>query len=104
MANEPEDHRNSHAEKKAGDNREIKSGVFAAVDDVAGKVAKPEGQLSPKVEKCAHEDENASENEKGTAEFAQRFHGKILPQAAENFSKSFLYYFLNKLARYILLA
>jgi hypothetical protein len=81
---EPEEEREGGAEDKTGDDREVESGVFAAVDDVAGKFSEAEGEFSAKVKKSANKDEESAENEEGAAEFAKRVHPGILPEPAEN--------------------
>ena len=57
--------------------------MFATMDDVAGKVAKTEGELSTEVQKSAQNDEEPTENEEGAAEFAEGVHPGILPEIAE---------------------
>jgi hypothetical protein len=74
VGDEPEEERNAKAEDKAGDDREVKGGVFAAVDDIAGKFSQAEGQFFAGVEKSANEGEEAAEEKKGAAEFAKRVH------------------------------
>jgi hypothetical protein len=49
MGEEPEKEGKSGAEDEAGDDGEIESGVFAAVDDVAGKFAQAEGEFAPEI-------------------------------------------------------
>jgi hypothetical protein len=53
------------------------------MDDVAGKFSQAEGQLATEVEKRADEDQESTENEEGTAEFAEGVHPGILPEIAE---------------------
>jgi hypothetical protein len=50
VGKEPEEQRKSHAEDEAGDDREIESGVFAAVHDVAGEAAKMERELVSEID------------------------------------------------------
>ena len=50
VGEEPEDQREAYAEDKASDDGKIKGGVFAAVDDVAGKAAESERQAPAKIE------------------------------------------------------
>jgi len=57
--------------------------VFATMDDVAGKVAETEGELSTEVQKSAQGDEEPTENEEGPAEFAEKVHPGILPEIAK---------------------
>jgi hypothetical protein len=51
--------------------------VLAAVDDVAGEASQAEGQFSAEKEKCANENDKASEEEECAAEFAERIHNEI---------------------------
>jgi hypothetical protein len=83
MGEKPEENREGCAEHKAGDDREIEGRVFAAVDDVAGKLSEAKGEFCDEVQKGADEDEKAPEEEENAAEFAKRFHPRILPEAAE---------------------
>jgi hypothetical protein len=76
VGDEPEEERNAEAEDKAGDYGKVKRGVFATVGDIAGKFSQPEGEFLAEVEKSANEDEEATEEKKGAAEFAERIHGK----------------------------
>ncbi len=83
MGEEPEEERERGAKYETGNDWKIKGGVFAAMDDVARKAAKPEGQFATKVEKSAGEDEKASKQEESAAEFANGVHYRILLQAAD---------------------
>jgi hypothetical protein len=83
VGNEPEEERNAEAEDNAGDDRKVKRGVFAAVDDVAGKAAEAQGKFSAEVEKSANEHQEATEEEQGAAEFAQRVHEESLKEKAK---------------------
>lgn len=76
MSKEPEEQGEAEAEGEAGDDGKVEGGVFAAVDDVSGETAETEGEFSAKVEKRAYDDEEAAENEKGAAEFAEGIHRK----------------------------
>jgi len=86
MSKKPEEERDGGAEEEAGDDREVEAGVFAAVNDVAGKFSKAEGEFSAEIEKSADEDEKTAEEEQGAAEFAKRVHAGILPEPAEKLS------------------
>jgi len=57
--------------------------VFAAMDDVARKAAKAEGQSATKVEKSAGKDKKASKQEESASEFTNGVHYRILLQAAD---------------------
>jgi hypothetical protein len=67
--------------------------VFATVDDIAGKAAETEGELSPEVKKSAQKNEESPENENCAAEFAKRVHSRILLQGAlKSFPIAFVTY------------
>ena len=87
MREEPEEQRECGAEEEAGDDGKVERGVFAAVDDVAGKFSQAERELCAKVKKSANKDEESAENEEGAAEFAKRVHPGILPESAEKLSR-----------------
>ena len=76
MGEEPEEQREGGAEHEAGDDRKIERGVFATVDDVAGKAAETQRELAAKVEKRAKNDQEDAENEEHAAEFAEGIHEK----------------------------
>jgi hypothetical protein len=76
VGDEPEEERNTEAEDETSDNRKVKRGVCAAVDDVAGKFSQAEREFSAEIQKGADEDEETSEEKKDAAEFAERAHGK----------------------------
>jgi hypothetical protein len=80
MGEEPEEQRKPKAEEEAGDDREIESGVLAAVEDIAGNAAKTQRKSSTEVEKCADEDEEPSQNEEGAAKITERIHRTSLEQ------------------------
>jgi hypothetical protein len=83
MREEPEDQRKSGAEDETGDDGEIKCGVFAAMDDVAGKFSQTEREFAAEIEKCAEENKETAKKQEGAAEFAKRIHSKSL--GAEEF-------------------
>jgi hypothetical protein len=80
MGEEPEEQAQTDAEEQAGHNWEVESGVFAAMDDVAGTAAETERQLAAEVEKSANEDEKAAEEEERAAEFAKGIHKWIVAE------------------------
>ena len=80
VVEEPEEEREGGAEKEAGDDREVKSRVFAAMQDVAGEAAEMEGEFATEKEKSACEDEEATEEKKSAAEFARGVHGGIVAE------------------------
>ena len=73
---EPEEEREAEAQNETGDDGKIKRGVFATMDDVAGKTAEAEREFSAEVEKSAKKYEQTAEEEERAAEFAERVHGK----------------------------
>ena len=83
MSRKPEEEREGHAEKQAGDDREVESGVFAAMDDVAGQPAEAKRKFLAEIKKSTQNDEQSTENKNRAAEFAKRVHSGILPQAAD---------------------
>jgi hypothetical protein len=83
VGEEPEEERNAEAEDETSDNRKVKRGVFAAVDDVAGKAPEAQGKFSAEVEKSANEYEEATEEEQGAAEFAEKVHEESLKEKAK---------------------
>lgn len=82
VGEEPEEERKGEAEHEAGDDGEIESGVFAAVDDVAGKSSKAEGEFSADEQKSTDDEEETSEEEEGAAEFAERIHKNIIEEGS----------------------
>jgi hypothetical protein len=92
MGEEPEKQREKGAEEQAGNDGKVESGVFAAMDDVAGQSSKTKGKLAAKVEESADEREQPTQEEEGAAEFAERFHDWILPEAAGRQPKQIAYY------------
>jgi hypothetical protein len=76
VGKEPKEEREASAEKETGDDREVESEVFAAVNDVAREAAEALREFSAEVKKSAGENEKGAENEEGAAEFAVGIHGK----------------------------
>jgi hypothetical protein len=74
MSKKPEEERKAEAENEAGDDGEVESGVFAAVNDVAGKAAEAQREFSAEVKQSADEDQEGAENEESAAEFAEGIH------------------------------
>jgi hypothetical protein len=70
----PEEKGKSGAQEEACDDGEIKCGVFAAMDDVAGKFAKTERQPGAEIEKCADENKETTEEQEPATEFAEWVH------------------------------
>lgn len=57
--------------------------MFAAMDDVTGKAAEAEREFPPEVKESAYEDEEATKEEEGAADFAEEIHKKSLEQTQE---------------------
>jgi hypothetical protein len=70
----PEEKAQSGAEDEARDDREVKSGVFAAVDDIAWQFAETEWEFAAEVKKGASENKKSAKDQKSAAEFAERVH------------------------------
>jgi hypothetical protein len=83
VGEEPEEKRQSEAEDEAGDDGEIESGVFAAVDDVAGEAAEAEGETAAEVKQGAGDGNDGAEDEEGAAEFAEGIHECIVARRNE---------------------
>ncbi len=81
MGEEPEDQSEAYAEGDRSCDWEVEGGVFAAVDDVAGEAAEAEREFAGEVEESARGDEDAAEDQEGTAEVAGWIHGGSLAQA-----------------------
>jgi hypothetical protein len=75
VGEEPEEKRQREAEHETGDDREIESGVFAAMDDVTRKAAEAERKAGAEVKEGADDGKHAPENEEGAPEFAEGLHG-----------------------------
>jgi hypothetical protein len=80
VIDQPEEERKTDAEDEAGDDREIESSVFAAIDNVPREAAEAEGRFAAEVEKCTDENDKASEEEERAAEFAEGVHKKIVEE------------------------
>ncbi len=83
MGEEPEEERKGGAEEEARDDREVESGVFAAMDDVAGEAAEAQRKFSAEVEKSADQYEEGAENQESAAEFAEGIHKKKIVKEME---------------------
>jgi hypothetical protein len=84
VGEEPEKERKREAKHKASDNGKVESGVFAAMNDVAGKLSQAEGELVAEIQKSADKNEKCSKEKKRAAEIAERVHEVILSEAAIN--------------------
>lgn len=80
MREKPEEQRNGEAENEASYDGEVEGGVFAAVDDVAGKFSETEGELSAEVENGADDGEQGTEEKEDAAELAKGIHRSIIEE------------------------
>ena len=80
MREKPEKHGNGEAENEASYDGEIEGGVFAAVDDVAGKFSETEGELSAEVENGTDDGEQGTEEKEDAAELAEGIHRSIIEE------------------------
>ena len=78
--NEPEDQRQDDRDHQAGDDREVEEAVLGLDADVAGEVTETERKLAAEIQKGADEDEQTTEGEKHTAEFAEGIHEGIIEE------------------------
>jgi hypothetical protein len=62
LVDDPENQAEQHADDHAGDQREIKGGALAAMDDVAGQAAETKGKLAAEIEERTDDDENGTED------------------------------------------
>ncbi|HEX4545715.1 MAG TPA: hypothetical protein VH110_05100 [Candidatus Acidoferrum sp.] len=76
MGKEPEEEGKGEAEDEAGDDGNVEGGVFAAMNDVAGKATEPQGKFAAEIEKGADQDEEGTEEEESAAEIANWVHGQ----------------------------
>jgi len=74
VGEEPEEKREDDAEEQAGDDREVESGVFAAMDDVAGEFSKAKRQLAAKIKKSAEKNQKTAQEKESPSQLAKRFH------------------------------
>jgi hypothetical protein len=81
MGEEPEEERKYHAEYEARDDGKVESGMFTAMDDVAGEFAEAEWEFGAEVEKSADDYEDDAEQEKSAAEVTERIHKSIIKEA-----------------------
>jgi hypothetical protein len=82
VRDEPEEKRERDTEEQTGDDGKVESGVFAAVNDVAGQFSEAEGKLVSEIEKSPEKNEKTCEEKKRAAEFTERVHEVILPEGA----------------------
>jgi hypothetical protein len=78
LGKEPEKESQRQADENRGGDREIKSGVFTAVEDIARKAAEAEGEFGTEVEKEADGRQDQAEDNQHAAEIAEGVHEVIL--------------------------
>jgi hypothetical protein len=71
VVDEPEEQTEGEAHDETSDNRKIKRGVFAAMNDVAGKAAESKWEFAAEEEKSADEKEHRSKDKQSPAKFAK---------------------------------
>jgi len=81
MGEEPEEEGKCRAEYDARHDGKVESGMFTAMDDVAGEFAEAEGEFGAEVEKSAGNYKDAAEKEKSAAEVTERIHKSIIEEA-----------------------
>jgi hypothetical protein len=74
VGEEPEEEREADAQDKAGDDWEVKSSVFSAMNDVAGQMAETKREFSAGAQKSADKGKECADDEESPAEFAERSH------------------------------
>ena len=67
MIDDPDEQAEDDADDCAGDDGEIECAVFAAMNNVAGKTAKAQGEFSAEVKESPDKDEYGTENQKRAA-------------------------------------
>ena len=78
MREEPEEEREGEAEDEAGDDREVKRSMLAAMNDVSGKFAEPKRQFRVEIENGTDNHQQNPEEEQSAAKLAERFHASII--------------------------
>jgi hypothetical protein len=81
MGEEPEEEGKCRAEYDARHDGKVESGMFTAMDDVAGEFTEAEGEFGAEVEKSAEDYEDDAEQEKSAAEVTKRIHKSIIEEA-----------------------
>lgn len=82
--NKPKQKAQAEAEEQARNNWKIECGVFAAMDDVAGKSSQAKGEPSAKVKQSPDKNKQASQEQQNAAQFAKWIHlGILMEDCAE---------------------
>ena len=81
MGEEPEEKRKAETENEASDNGEVKGGVFAAMNNVAGEAAETEREFAAEIEEGSDEDKYGSEDQESAAEITERIHEDIIEES-----------------------
>ena len=74
VGEEPEEEREAEAQYEAGDDGEVESGVFAAMDDIAGEISETRREFSAEIEEGAEQHKKTTEKKDDAAEFAEGIH------------------------------
>jgi hypothetical protein len=74
----PKNQAECDADEQAGNQWKIKSGVLAAVNDIAGEPAEAEREFAAERQEGADGDEHCAEYEEGAAEVLEWLHRLIL--------------------------
>lgn len=83
MAEEPEEKAQADRQEKASHDGEVKGGVLAAMDDIAGQAAEAKRHPGAEKEERASEGEHSTEDEENAAEFAERIHERRVSSGAD---------------------
>jgi hypothetical protein len=81
MIDEPEEQRQPGAQEKTCNHGEVKRGVLAAMNDVAGKAAEAERKLATEEKERADSHQDTAQKEQSAAEFAEWFHAASIKQS-----------------------
>src|SRR5437868_4161965 len=78
LVDDPKNQADENADYEAGDQREIKCAVLAAIADVSGQTAEAEGKFWTEVEECSEEDEHGSNGQEEATELLHGLHAESL--------------------------
>jgi hypothetical protein len=80
VGEEPEKEREDSADDEARHDWKIKSGVFAAMNDVARKTAGAKRQFTTEVKKTAGDGQESPKEQERAAEVAKGIHARIIEE------------------------
>ena len=78
LVDDPKNQADENADHEAGDQREIKCAVLAAMDDVSRQAAKTQRELWPEIKQSAEEDEHGSNGQQEATELLHGLHAESL--------------------------